>query len=63
MEGPEWDSQAHGTVHPGNGTEETVISGGGGEGGYLQGFQSLWVSYGYGDLLQIPVAGDLGNSL
>ena len=33
MEGPEWDTQVHGTVHPGRGAEETAIISGGGEGG------------------------------
>ena len=61
MEGPEWDAQAHGTVHSGSGAEEMGIIGGGGEGGPCQGFQSLWASPGDGDLLQIPRAGDLGD--
>ena len=61
MEGPEWDSQAHDTMHLGSGEEETAFSGGGGEGGHRQGFQRLWVPPGYGDLLQIPRAGDLGD--
>ena len=60
-EGPEWDSQAHSTVHLGRGAEEAAISGGGGEGGCRQGFQRLWVPPVDGDLLQIPGAGDLGN--
>ena len=51
----------HGKVHSGNGAEETAISGGGGEGVHRQGFQHLWEPLGYGDLLQIPGAGDLGN--
>ena len=62
IEGPEWDSQVHGTVHSGSGAEETVISSGGGEGGHFQGFQRLWVPPGDGDLLQILRAGDLGDN-
>ena len=54
-------AQAHGTVHPGSGAEETEISGGGGEGVHRQVFQRLWVPPGYGDLLQIPGAGDIGG--
>ena len=61
MEGPEWDTQVHGTVHPGSGAEETAISGGGGEGGHCQGFQRLWAPPGDGDLLQIPGADYLGG--
>ena len=61
MEGPEWDTQAHGTMLTGRGTEKTSFSDGGGEGGYIQVFQRLWVSPGDVDLLQIRRAGDLGN--
>ena len=61
MEGPEWDAQAHGTVHLGRRAEEKAISGGGGEGGHRQGFQSIWDPPGDGDLLQIPGSSDLGN--
>ena len=61
MEGPKWDAQEHVTVHLGSGAEEMAISGGGGEGGYHQGFQRLWAPPGDGDLLQIPGAGDLGR--
>ena len=51
----------HGTVQPGSGAEETVISGRGGEGGHHQGFQRLWAPSGDGDLFQIPGTGDLGG--
>ena len=61
MEGPEWDTQVHGTVHLESGAEETAIISGGGEGGNHQGFQSLWEPPGYGNLLQVPGAGDLGG--
>ena len=61
MEGPEWEAQAHVTVHPGSGLGETAIIGGEGEGGYLQGFQRLWVPPGDDYLLQITGAGDLGG--
>ena len=61
MEGPEWDAQAHVTVQPYRGAEETEISGEGGEGGHRQGFQHLWAPPGDGDLLQIPGTGALGG--
>ena len=61
MEGHEWYTQAHGTMHSGIGAEETVIGGRGGVGGHRQDFQSLWAPPGDGDLLQIPRAGDLGD--
>ena len=61
MEGPEWDAQALGEVHLGSGAEKMAIGGRGGEGGHRQGFQRLWEPPGYGDLLQIPGAGDLGD--
>ena len=61
VEGPEWDSHAHGTVHPGSGAEDTVIGGGEGEGGHRQVFQRLLVPPRDGDLLQIPRADDLGK--
>ena len=60
VEGPEWDSQAHITVHSGSGAEYMAISGRGGEGGHRQGFQRLWEPLGDGDLLQIPGAVDFG---
>ena len=59
MEDPEWDAQAHRIVHSRSGAEETVISGGGGEGGHHKVFQRLKATPGDGDLLQIPGAGDL----
>ena len=58
MEGSKWDAQAHSTVQPGSGAEETLIIGGGGEGGHRQGFQHLWVPTEDGDLLQILGTGD-----
>ena len=61
MEGREWDTQAHGTMHSGNRDEETAIIRGGGEGGHRQGFQRLWSPPGDGDLIQIPRAGDIDN--
>ena len=61
MEGPEWDAQAHGIVHPGNGAKETAISIRGGEGGLCQGFHLLWALSRYGDILQKPGGGDLGG--
>ena len=61
MVGPEWDAQAHSTVHQGSGAEETAISGGEVEEGHLQGFQRLWEPPWDVDLLQIPGAGDIGN--
>ena len=61
MEGPEWDAQAHITVHLWKGVEDTVISSEGEEGGHCQVFQCLWAPPGDGDLLQIPGAGDLGG--
>ena len=61
MEDPEWDEQAHGTVFPGSGAEDTEISGGEGEGGHRQGFQRLWDPPGDVELLQIPGVGDLGG--
>ena len=61
VEGPEWESQTYRTVQPGCGAEETEISGGGGEGGHRQVFQRLWAPPGYGDLIQIHGAGDLGG--
>ena len=61
MEGPEWDAQAHGTMHSGRGEEETTISRGGREVDHSQVFQRLWSPPRDGDLLQIPRAGDLGN--
>ena len=61
MEGPEWDTQVHGTVHPGRGAEETAASGGGGEGGHHQDFQCLWAPPGDGDFLKIPGAGDING--
>ena len=61
MEVPEWDAQAHVTVHPGSGAEEMEISDGGGEGGHCQGFQRLWPTPGDGYLLQISGVGDLGG--
>ena len=61
MEGPEWDAQAHGTVNSGIVAEERVINGRGLEGGHRQGFQRLWDTPVYGDLLQIPGASDLGD--
>ena len=62
MEGPEWDAQAHGTMHLGSGAEETAISGeGGGEVGRRQGFLCIWAPLRDGDLLQIPRVGDLGD--
>ena len=61
VEGPEWDSQAHITVHSGSGAEYMAISGRGGEGGHRQGFQRLRGPPGDGDLLQIPGTGDLGS--
>ena len=61
VEVPEWDAPANGTMHSGSGAEETSFSGGIGEGGHLQSFQSLWDTPVDGDLLQIPRAGDLGD--
>ena len=61
MEGPEWDVQAHGTVHSRSVAEETAISVGGVEGGRRQRFQSLWAPPGDGDLLQIHEAVNIGN--
>ena len=61
MEGPEWDSQDHDTVQSGSRAEETEISGGGGEVGHRQDFQRLWDPPGYGDPLQIPGVGDIGD--
>ena len=61
MEVLTWDAQAHVTIHSGRGAEDTEISsGGGGEGGHLQGFQRLWAPPGDGDLINIPGTGDLG---
>ena len=54
-------TQAHDTVHPGSGAEETEISGVGGEGSRRPGFQRLWAPPGDGDILQIPRAGDIGG--
>ena len=48
-------------MQPGSGAEDMAISEGGGEGGYHQVFQPLWAPPGYGDLLQITGAGDLGG--
>ena len=56
---PEWYSQAHCTVRPGSGAEETGISGGGGEVDHRHGFHRLWSPPGDGDLLQIPGGVDL----
>ena len=61
MEVPEWDAQAHSTVHLRSLAEETAISGGGEEGGHCQNIQRLWTPPGDGDLLQIPGAGDIGS--
>ena len=38
-----------------------MISGGGGEEVHRQGLWNLWAPPGDGDLLQIPMAGDIGN--
>ena len=61
MKVPEWDTQAHVTVHSGSGAEDTDIHSRGGEGGHRQGFQRLWAPPQDGDLLQIPGADDLGG--
>ena len=48
-------------MHLDSEAEETALIRGGGEVGYQQGFQSLLAPPGYGDLLQISRAGDLGD--
>ena len=50
----------HKKMNLGSGVEETIISGGGGEGGHRQEFQRLWDPPGDGEPLQIPRVGDLG---
>ena len=40
MEGAEWDAHVHVIVHSWSGAKETAISGGGVEGGQLQGFSA-----------------------
>ena len=59
MEVAELDAPEHRAVQEGSGEEEKALGGGGGAVGHLQGIQRLWAPPGYGDLLLIPVAGDL----
>ena len=59
MEVAELDAPEHRAVQEGIGEEAKALGRGGGAVGHLQGIQRLWAPPGYGDLLLIPVAGDL----
>ena len=61
MEVAERGALEHSKVQEGSGVEATSLGGGGGAGGHLQGIQCLWAPLGYGNLLLIPGAGDLGG--
>ena len=61
MEVTKQDAPVHIAVQEGSGEEATELGGGGGAGGHLQGIQRLWAPPGYGDLILIPGAGDIGS--
>ena len=61
MEVTERDVPAHRSVQEGIREEEMALGGGKGAGCHLQGSQRLWLPPGYGDLLPISGAGDIGG--